>query len=166
MLQGSHSGWGLQAAFVWRGGLGSGSGFIGIGLGSGLAEPHPSVAGGACTADQACRSGAQGKWHRESLYTSTGHSLAAQVRLVCSADLRQRIRFAAGQVYRHGYFVSRGASREARTRRPQLWRHGARLFMHAALQGGQGFIATAYIDGSDEGRPLKSNGRVPGWLGV
>ena len=31
---------------------------------------------------------------------------------------------------------------------------------------GQGFIATAYIDGSDEGRPLKSNGRVPGWLGV
>ena len=49
-------------------------------------EPHPSVAGGACTADQACRSGAQGKWHRESLYTSTGRSLAAQVRLVCSAD--------------------------------------------------------------------------------
>ena len=45
---------------------------------------------------------------------------------------------------------------------PPEARHGARLFMHAALQGGQGFIATVYIDGSDEGRPLKSNGRVPG----
>ena len=94
-------------------------------------EPHVSVAGGACTADQACRSGAQGKWHRESLYTSTGHSLAAQVRLVCSADLRQRIRFAAGQVYRHGYFVSRGASGEARTEATHLGIDGARLFMHA-----------------------------------
>ena len=81
---------------------------------------------------------------------------------LCAAQIRQRIRFAAGKVYRHGYFVSRGASGEARTRRPQLWRHGARLFMHAALQGGQGFIATVYIDGSDESRPLNSNGRVPG----
>ena len=44
--------------------------------------------------------------------------------------------------------------------------HGARLFMHRGSPGGQGFIATVYIDGSDEGRPLKSNGRVPGWLGV
>ena len=110
---------------------------IGIGLESGsessvrVIEPHVSVAGGACTADQACRSGAQGKWHRESLYTSTGHSLAAQVRLVCSADLRQRIRFAAGQVYRHGYFVWRGASGEARTEATHLGIDGARLFMHA-----------------------------------
>ena len=117
----------------------------------------------ACTADQACRSGAQGKWHREkSLYTRAWVTVLQRRSGLCAAQIRQRIRFAAGKVYRHGYFVSRGASGEARTRRPQLWRHGARLFMHAALQGGQGFIATVYIDGSDESRPLNSNGRVPG----
>ena len=70
------------------------------------------------------KSGAQGG--TESLY-STGHSL-------CEGQIRQRIRLAAGQVYRHGYFVWRGASRGARTRRPQPW--GRRAIINACSSTG------------------------------
>ena len=60
----------------------------------------------ACTADQACRSGAQGKWHREkSLYTRAWVTVLQRRSGLCAAQIRQRIRFAAVQVYRHGYIL-------------------------------------------------------------
>ena len=49
-----------------------------------------------------------------------GHSLAAQVRLVCSADQAAYQVCSSSSVQARLYFVWRGASREARTRRPQL----------------------------------------------
>ena len=60
-------------------------------------------------------------------------------------------RLAAGQVYRHGYFVWRGASRGPRAEATTMG-DGARLFVHAALKGGRGSMARLYIDGSEQGR--------------
>ena len=79
-------------------------------------EPHFSVAGGRVHSRRA------GQVAQRELVARI--SLAAQVRLVQrlgfgSAD-QARIRLAAGQEYRHGYFVWREGHLVRHARRPQL----------------------------------------------
>ena len=69
----------------------------------------------------------------ESLYTRAWVTVLQRRSGLCAAQIRQRIRLAAGKVYRHGYFVWRGASHVGHARRPQLYGDGARDYLCTQL---------------------------------